>query len=167
MILQFFFFPGCQGAPAQQESPSSPMLGSVLSQTRYLESADCVWRRWSSLLFYALIIYAVHQPQDDKNTWNQWHFQGNVIFVRDGDYYSSENSKLDWTRSTKEQGKSEMPETKLIYIWDKLASICIYIQDLLTLLCSFFNSHYKQRCDCLIFFHELELLKHLFCLRSG
>lgn len=66
-------------------------------------------------------------------TWNQRHFQENRIFVKDGDHYYSEKSKLDGIRGRKEQGKNEKLELKLIYIWDKLASIWIHIQDLLKL----------------------------------
>lgn len=165
MVLQIFFFPGCQGALTLWESPSSHMLSSVLQpDTLSGECRLCSWWRWSSLFHCALIIYAVYQSQDDKNTWNQWRFQGNVIFVRDRDDYS-EKSKWDWTRGTKEQGRNEKPEPKLIYIWHKLASIRTHVQDLLKLLCSFLAPAINRH-DCLIFFHELELQKHLCILRT-
>lgn len=103
-----FSSPGYQGAPALGESTSSHMLSSVLQlDTPGGEHGFYFGCRWSSLLYYFLTIYTGHQSQDHNTTWNQWHLQENMIFVKNGDYYYSEKFKLDWIRDTKEQGKNE------------------------------------------------------------
>lgn len=66
-------------------------------------------------------------------------------------FQKKKKSKLDWTRGTKEQSKNEKPEPKLIYIWDKLATVYIQIQDILKLSSFLIATIHKNRCDCVIF----------------